>query len=343
MTELLKTSQRVKLPALALAGLVLMFMLEAAAAEPAIPIERLDPRLDALLPADAKVEKLASGFQWLEGPVWDKRQHALLFTDIPDNSVYRWREGEAPQRVLHPSGYSGKAPFAGREPGANGLTMDAQGRLVLAEHGDRRIARLEADGRQTALVSRYQGKRLNSPNDLVYRANGDLYFTDPPFGLPRVFDDPAKELPFQGVYRLSAKGKLTLLIRDLNAPNGIAFSPDEKTLYVSDVDASHPAWYAYQVEADGSLSDRREFYDARALAKQYKSTPDGLKLDQQGNLYAAGPGGLYIFAPDATLLGRIGLGKATSNCAWGDDGSTLYITASDSLYRVRFTTRGAHF
>ena len=305
-------------------------------------IERLDPRFDQLVPKDARLEKIADGFAWVEGPVWSKSGGYLLFTDIPNNSVFKWQPGRGVSLFMKPSGYTGTALFTGREPGANGLTFDRQGRLTLAEHGDRRIARLESDGHKTTLVDRYQGKRINSPNDLVYKSDGSLYFTDPPFGLPKSFDDPGKELPFHGVYRLAKNSELTLLIHDIKAPNGIAFSPDEKILYVSNAERDNAVWYAYAVKADGTLGDRRVLFDATEFAKTRKGVPDGMKVDREGNLFAAGPGGLYVIAPEGTLLGRIELGVATANCAWGEDGSVLYIVASTAIYRIRTGTRGAN-
>jgi gluconolactonase len=304
---------------------------------------RLDPRFDRLVPPAARLEKIADGFTWVEGPAWNRAGNYLLFTDIPNNAVYRWREGEGVSLYLKPSGYTGAAPFAGREPGANGLVFDADGRLVLAEHGDRRIARLEHDGRKTALADRYQDRRLNSPNDLVYKSNGELYFTDPPFGLPKNFDDPHKELEFSGVYRLGRDGRLTLLIRDIKAPNGIAFSPDEKILYITDVDPARAAWLAYDVRPDGTVTNGRVLFDATAWTRTKPGAPDGLKLDRDGHVFGAGPGGVHVFAPDGTHLGSIKTGVATSNVAWGDDGSVLYITAATAVYRIRLNTRGAGF
>ncbi len=306
-------------------------------------IERLDPRLDRLVPPGAALEKVAGGFAWLEGPVWDRRGGYLLFSDIPNNSIFRWQEGVGVSLFMKPSGYTGKTPFTGREPGSNGLTFDAAGRLVVCEHGDRRITRLEPDGRKTVLADRYEGKRLNSPNDLAFKSNGDLYFTDPPFGLPKAFDDAGKELDFSGVYRLSADGKLTLLTREIKAPNGIALSPDEKTLYVTDVDPTRPAWLAYDVKEDGTIANGRVFFDALPWTKARKGGPDGLKVDRQGNLFAAGPGGVYIFGPDGRHLGIIETGVATSNLAWGDDGSVLYVTADTAIYRIRLRTKGMGF
>jgi gluconolactonase len=343
-------SRRQALSALPLL-LVLVFSLrltsetaqQQAQASPAGRLVRLDPRFDHLVPMDTTLDKIADGFTWLEGPAWNHNGGYLVFSDIPSNVVYKWKENEGVSLLLQPSGYTGPEPFPGQEPGSNGLTFDADGRLVLAQHGNRRIARLEPDGRQTVLVDRYRGKRLNSPNDLVFDSKGNLYFTDPPFGLPGVFDDPNKELEFQGVYRLSPDGELALLIKNLKAPNGLALSPDEKTLYVTDVDNQRAAWHAYDLQADGQVANGRVFYDAAAWKKPPFFGPDGLKVDRDGNLFAARPEGINIFAPDGTLLGMIETGVPTSNCAWGDDGSTLYITAGTALFRIRLSTTGPGF
>lgn len=304
---------------------------------------RLDPRFDAIVPQNATLEKIADGFTWLEGPAWNKKGRYLLFSDIPANAVYIWKEGKGTSLFLKPSGYSGKALFKGREPGSNGLTFDLDGRLVLCEHGDRRITRLEGDGSKRVLADRYSGKRLNSPNDVVFKSNGDMYFTDPPFGLPGTFNDPERELDFCGVYRLTTSGALTLLTKDIKAPNGIAFSPDEKKLYVTDVDENRSAWLVYDVNENGTISKGRVFHDAAEFKKKFPGGPDGLKVDKNGNIFAAGPGGVYVFSSDGTHLGTIITGVATSNCGWGDDGSTLYITASTAVYRIRLTTTGIGF
>jgi gluconolactonase len=309
--------------------------------KPVFEIVRLDARLDRLIAPDTAVEQIADGFLWVEGPLWNRKERYLFISDIPSNAVYKWQEGKGVSLFLKPSGYSGVAPFQGKEPGSNGLTLDSAGRLVLAQHGDRRIARREHDGRITVLVDRFQGRRLNSPNDLVYKSNGDLYFTDPPFGLAKAFDDPSKELPFQGVYRLGADGKLTLLIEDIKAPNGIAFSPDERKLYVSDVDYDRAAWRVYDVTEDGKVKNGRIFADANKWKKAPFFGPDGFKLDREGNLFGARPGGVSIFAPDGAHLGSIETGMPTSNVAWGDDGATLYITGGTALYRIRLSTKGA--
>jgi gluconolactonase len=302
---------------------------------------RNDPRIDKLVPRDVVIERIAAGYNWVEGPVWDRQARALLFSDIPANTVYRWDPKNGTRLHLRPSGYTDAAPFLGREPGSNGLAIDPKGRLVLAQHGDRRIAVPIGEGYFQSLADRFEGKRLNSPNDLVYHSNGDLYFTDPPFGLPMAFDDPARELPFCGVYRLGRDGKLALLTKELSAPNGIAFSPDERTLYVSNADAKRAIWMAYPVRDDGTLGRGRVFFDATEWAKSAKGAPDGLKADAAGNLFAAGPGGLHVFALDGTHLGSIDFGAVVSNCAWGDDGTALYVTADTCVYRLRLTTRGA--
>lgn len=307
-----------------------------------VTITGLDPRFDQLVPKDAKLEKVAAGFTWVEGPVWDRRTGSLLFSDIPANSIYRWKPGEGVSVFLNKSGYSGAAPFTGKEPGSNGLTFDANGRLVLCRHGDRQIGRLEGNGNITALADRYDGYRLNSPNDLVFKSNGDLYFTDPPFGLPRAFNDPQKA-PVQGVYRISKDGTVTRLITDIHAPNGIAFSPDEKTLYVSDVDPKRAAWLAYDVNADGTVSNGRVFFDATRWRQDPFFGPDGFKVDQQGNIFGARPGGVTVIAADGTLLGTIETGLPTSNVAWGEDGRTLFVTGGTSVYRIRLTTKGATY
>jgi gluconolactonase len=311
--------------------------------EPKIEIIRLDPRFEKLVPLHVKIERIVTGRKWVEGPIWNRKEGYLLFSDIPNNSVIKWQEGKGTSVFLKPSGYTGNARFEGAEPGANGLTYDPEGRLVLAEHGDRRVTRFEKDGKKTTLADRYRGKRINSPNDVVFKSNGDLYFTDPPFGLPKGFDDPRKELPFQGVYRLSKNGELTLLIKDIKAPNGIAFSPDEKKLYVSDVDYQRSAWLVYDIQPDGNVMNGRVFASAERWRKAPFFGPDGFKLDTHGNLFGARPGGVSIFAPDGTHLGSIEIGRPTSNLAWGDDGSTIYITAGTSVYRARLSTRGAGF
>ena len=304
-------------------------------------ITRLDPRFDRLVPASSRLEKIVDDHGWAEGPVWVRDGGYLLFSDVVKNRIYKWKEGEGESVALDSSGYTGTAPFAGPEPGSNGLALDPEGRLVYAQHGDRRISRREPDGRIVPLVERYQGRRINSPNDLVFRSNGDLYFTDPPFGLPMTFDDPAKELPFQGVYRLAPDGTLTLLTSELRAPNGIAFSPDERTLYVSNADRARLVWMAYPVLRDGSLGAGRVLFDGTQAFAGRRGTADGMKVDAEGNIYGAGPGGVYVFTPSGELLGWFDFGGNVGNVAWGEDGRTLFIAANATVYRIRLGVVGA--
>lgn len=309
----------------------------------AVTIERFDPRLERILAPEAVVERLADGLQWVEGPVWNRADGSLLFSDIPANVIYRWTPADGLSVFLTPSGYFGADRFAGREPGSNGLAIDRAGRLVICEHGNRRVSLLDTDGRRRTLVERYRGKRLNSPNDVAIATNGDLYFTDPPFGLPQAFADPARELGFSGVYRLSSAGELTLLTDELAAPNGIALSPDESVLYLSDVDPAHSAWLAYPLGGDGSLGAGRVLFDATSISGSGRGAPDGIEVDYRGYVYGAGPGGVFIFDPEGQLLGLIRTGVSTANLAWGEDGTVLYIAANTAIYRVPTLTHGAHF
>jgi len=305
-------------------------------------VERVDPRLDKLIPRDAVIEVLVEGFRWSEGPVWDRAAGRLLFSDVPNNVVHAWSEKDGLSSFLKPSGYTGPEGGGGREPGANGLAFDAQGRLVLCQHGDRRISRLE-NGRFVTLVDRFEGKRFNSPNDLVLAADGSIYFTDPPYGLTRTFDDPGREIGWNGVYRLAPDGRVSVLVRDLRAPNGIGLSPDGRTLYVGQSDANRPVVMAYEVAKDGDVSNGRVFFDTAPLRKNGPGAPDGLKVDREGNVFTTGPGGILVLTPGGEYLGTIVTGMPTANCAFGDDGSALYITASDKLCRIRTTTKGLGF
>lgn len=316
-------------------------------------IQKLDPGLDALVQPDAKIERVATGFKWTEGPVWIHAGY-LLFADIPSNSIRKWTPGDGTSIWMQPSGYKASAPYGGPEPGSNGMTLDSRGRLTVAGHAQRDVWRLETmdpDGQVTILAERYQGKRLNSPNDVVYKSDGALYFTDPPYGFRTQSDnDPDKELKVNGVYRIPHAidrkpgappddSKLELLTHDMPRPNGIAFSPDEKYLYV---DNSEPqkVWVRYAVNADGSLSHAGKlFFDA--TADTAPGAPDGMKVDRNGNIYSAGPGGVLIFSPEGKHLGTIRMPEKVANVAWGDeDGKTLYITASSSVYRVRTKVGG---
>jgi gluconolactonase len=301
-------------------------------------LEPADPKFHQLVAKDAQIEKLAEGFGWAEGPIW--MDNFIIFSDVIGNTVYKWEEGKGLGQYMKPSGYTGTTPRGG-EPGSNGLTRDLQGRLVMCEHGDRRVSRMEADRRKTTLVDRYEGKRLNSPNDVVFHSNGDMYFTDPPYGLEGKNEDPKKELDFNGVYRLSKDGKLTLLTKEITFPNGLAFSPDEKTLYVACSDPKKALWMAYDVKPDGTIANGHVFYDAtKDVSDALPGLPDGLKVDKQGNLFATGPGGVMVFSPDGKFLGRINPGQKTANVGWGDDGSTLYLTAHMFLCRIKTNTKG---
>jgi gluconolactonase len=303
-------------------------------------LESLDKRFDELIAPDTKIEKIADDLMWSEGPLWDASTKSLLFSDIPRNVVMKWNAENGVSRFLERSGYTGAEPFTGREPGSNGLTFDPRGRLVLCQHGDRRISRREADGTMVPVAVAFEGKRLNSPNDLVFDDQGALYFTDPPFGLPGTFKDPNKELPFNAVFRVAPGGKVTAVATDLEAPNGLGFSPDFKTLYVANATAKEPIWKAYAVQPDGSLDKGRQFAEARAWVKPGDGVPDGLKVDVHGNVFATGPGGVHVFAADGTRLGRIVTDVPTANVAFGEDGATLFITANHRVLRMRTRTRG---
>jgi gluconolactonase len=304
-------------------------------------IEKNDPALDALLADGATIELLAEKkFEWSEGPVWDKANKRLLFSDIPRNMIWEWSQAGGLKEFLKPSGYTGSTPFTGREPGCNGLAFNKAGELILCQHGDRRVAKW-VGGKFVTLVDKFEGKRLNSPNDLAIKSNGDIYFTDPPYGLPKNVDDPAKELQFQGVYRLTEKGELTVLTKDMTRPNGIAFSPDEKTLYVANSDPAKSIWMSYPVKDDGTIGDGKVFFDSTEAVKAKKpGLPDGLKVSQDGTVWATGPGGVYVFNAAGKHLGTLATGVPTANVGFGDDGTVLYITADKNLCRVKTKVKG---
>ncbi len=317
---------------------------ETAEAPPPYPIlgsiERLGPALDELISPDAQMEILADGFEWAEGPVWVEQGDYLLFSDIPQNSVFQWSEEDSIVLYLKPAG-SDDGQEAGKEPGSNGLMLDENRNLILCQHGARQVARMNAPlnnpkSNYLPLVTHYEGKRLNSPNDLVFHSSGALYFTDPPYGLPGGADSPEKELDFQGVYRFSTEDSvLTLLTDTLTRPNGIAFSPDERTLYVANSDPEQARWLAYDVQGDGAIANGRVLHDATADVATKKGLPDGMVVHSSGHLFATGPGGVWIFRPDGTHLGTLKTGEATANCTFNDDESVLYITADRYLARLR--------
>jgi gluconolactonase len=309
-------------------------------AEVNVEVERRDPRFDAIVGPNPKVWKLAEGFLFTEGPIWLPRERVLLFSDPNRNAIYEYAPEGARLRVFRtPSGYSGADIAEYGQPGSNGLTLDSQGRLTIDQHGNRRVVRLEADGAETVVADRYRGRRLNSPNDLVYRSDGTLYFTDPPFGLPKFFDDPRKELEFSGVFSVTPKGRIRLLTAELSGPNGIAFSPDERFLYVGDWDEKRKVVMRYPVRPDGTLGKGQVFFDMTSAPGE--DAIDGIKVDREGNVYVSGPGGLWVFAPDGTHLGTIVGPKHPHNFAWGDDdGRTLYLCAQSGLYKMRLGVPG---
>jgi gluconolactonase len=332
--------------------LLLCLTLSSFAAEsyPAIgTVERIDPKLDQYVPKDAKIEKLAEGFAWAEGPVWVKDGGYLLFSDVPKNVIHRWSADKGITDFLKPSGYTGKEPPQFVEPGSNGLAVDPNGSLIICQHGDRRVVRLGKTGEFETIVDRFEGKRLNSPNDVCCDKSGNLYFTDPPYGLSQATRDKVRELPFNGVFRVSKDGKVTLLTKDMTWPNGIALSPDEKTLYVAQSDPKAPVIMAFELNAaDGTIKlPGRVFFDATPGVKAgKKGAPDGLKVASDGTLFATGPGGLYVITADGKHLGTIAPSTdfPTANCAFGDaDGKTLYMTADHTLCRIRLNVKGCGF
>ena len=297
-------------------------------------IVRLDPALDSRIPPDARIEKVAGGFQFTEGPLW-RPDGRLWFSDVVGNLVRAVTLTGQIEVLIQESGGHSDAP-AGSFVGSNGIVAGKDGDVLLCQHTNRRIVRVDKDLKMTPFLEKFEGKRFNSPNDLVYKSDGSLYFTDPPYGLLKQDDDPAKELKFNGVFRY-AGGKLTAVIRDLTRPNGIAFSPDEKTLYVANSEPQK-VWMRYDVAADGSVSNGRAFFDV--TAEKEDGVPDGMKVDTQGNIYAAGPGGVWVFSPDGKHMGTIKPPETPANCNWGDDGRSLYITARTGVYRVKLAVSG---
>jgi gluconolactonase len=307
--------------------------------------------LDAILPPSAQIEKIAAGFQFTEGPLYIRAGY-LLFSDIPGNVIRKWTPDGRVVDFRRPSGYDAADAPRGAFIGSNGLAADRQGRILICEHGNRRVTRLEKNGALTVVAAKYEGKRLNSPNDVVVRSDGSVYFTDPPSGLRGGDQDPAKELPFNGVYSVSPDGKITLLTKAITRPNGLAFSPDEKFLYVANADRASKTWLRFELRPDGSLGPRTLFFDASSRTED--GVPDGMKVDAKGNLFCAGPGGVWIFSPDGRHLGTIKPPETPANLQWGkyarsnseaamapdEKADTLYITARTSIYRIRTATWG---
>lgn len=315
-------------------------------AEVNVQVTRVDPAIDEIVPQNAKIYKLAEGFQFTEGPVWSKQNGYLLFSDPNANTIYKYKPAggalanTAPGELSvfrTPSGYSGSDIKEYGQPGSNGLTFDSEGRLTINEHGNRRVTRLERNGSLTVLADNYEGRRLNSPNDLVYRSDGTLFFTDPPFGLPKFFEDQRKQLPYSGVFSIH-QGKLQLLSTDFTGPNGIALSPNEEYLYVGNWDEKKKAIMRYDVQPDGTVRNGKLFFDMTAAKGE--DALDGIKVDVKGNVYASGPGGLWIISAEGKHLGTVVAPKHPHNMAWGDDGKTLYLTAESGLYRMRLNIEG---
>lgn len=297
-------------------------------------IERLSPELDKLIHPDARVEVLAEGFKWTEGALWIEKENMLLFSDIPDNKIYKWTEKDGIEDYLFPSGYTGNQARPG-EPGSNGLIIDQQGKLVLTQHGDRRLAKMDAPLSSPSptfvtLVNEYDGKKLNSPNDLVQHQNGDIYFTDPPYGLKEQTIDN-RELDFCGVYKVDRQGNLTLLVDSISYPNGIALTPDHKQLIVGNSDGSKPYLYRFKILEDGTLEAVGIAFDF----SPYGGGPDGFTIDSKGNIYSSGPGGLWILNKNFEAIGRIRIPHPVSNCDLSDDGKILYVTANHQILKIR--------
>jgi gluconolactonase len=305
-------------------------------------IHRLSPALDAVVSPDAAIAQLAEGFIWAEGPVWVRDGGYLLFSDVPGNAMYRWSEADGVTTFLSPSGYDGPPTEAFAEPGSNGLALDASGALLVCDHGNRALARVDLATRaKTILLDRWQGRRFNSPNDLTVAKSGAIYFTDPTYGLKGRNASPLRELNFNGVYRRLPDGAAELLDDSLSFPNGIALSPDERRLYVSISDPEGPRLMVYDLGADGRPAARAVFFDAMPLrAAGGLGLPDGLCLDTEGRLYATGPGGVLVITPQGELIGVIETGTAIANCAFGEDGRTLFLASNHTLARVRLKTTG---
>ena len=298
-------------------------------------VERLSAEIEQYIPQNAIIEILAEGFDWSEGPVWVEELSAVLFSDVPNNKIYQWDEKKGLQVFRNPSGFTNIVPNS-KEQGSNGLTLDANNKLIICMHGDRRIARLDDWNKNdfTTVVGEFEGKLFNSPNDLVYARNGDLYFTDPPYGFKNGDKDSLKQIPFNGVYKLSQAGKLSLLVKDLERPNGIALSNDESILYVTNSHAGNPGIMAYDLKADG-VSNGRLFFDGKALSKKDKGSFDGLKIHPSGTIFTTGPGGVLVINDKGTHLGTIRTEVRSANCAFGPDFKTLYMTSDNYLTRIK--------
>ena len=299
----------------------------------------MDPAIDKIILTDSKIEIIAEGFEWCEGPLWLENEKILLFSDIPRNTIYKWSEKNSAEFYLKPSGYTGNVE-RGRETGSNGLLLDMNGSLILCQHGDRQIAKMRSPisqprARFTPIAKYFKGKKFNSPNDATYNSKQELYFTDPPYGLEKGMDDSSKEIAFQGVYKIDPYGNVKLMIDSITRPNGIAFFPKEKQLIIANSDPTKPNWYIYNVKDDGSLFNGKIFYSVIGIDKKQKGLPDGLKIDSKGNVFATGPGDVWIFDKSGKQLGKIKLAEASSNCALSADEKTLFITNHMQVLRIK--------
>jgi gluconolactonase len=338
---------------LSVTALVLSCVTSAACvAAPAAPvkiegatIDRWDPAMDAIVPRDWKIEKLADGFGWAEGPIWIKSGGYLLFTDVPGNKMWKWSDKGGLEKFLDPSGAANPDPDVWREAGANGLAIFDETSILLADTGSRMIQRLDLrTKKKTPFASQFDGRKFSSPNDVARMKSGVVFLTDPPYGFRKFDNAPEKEQPFNGVYRVAKDGSVTVIEKELHRPNGVALSPDERTLYVTQSEPTKAIIMAYSLDAAGNVTGKKLFHDATDLVgEKSPGLPDGLTVASDGTIFTSGPGGVLVLSKEGKRLGRIGDGKATANCKFGDDGRTLYLTSHDMLARIRLNVRGADF
>lgn len=326
-----------------IAGIISILVLcaatsEAQSAKPLMTLQANDPQFNTIVSKTAKAKILANGFLWSEGPVWVERYHMFIFSDVKKNVIYKWTAEKGKEIYLSPSGYTGTIPRGG-ELGSNGLGLNLKGQLVICQDGDRVVSVMNAPldkpkSKFIKIAAGYKGKKFDSPNDLAFLSNGDIYFTDPPYGLEKNVDDPLKEAPYQGVYRISKDGKITLLTDTISRPNGIAFFPDGKTILLSNSDPKKPYWYAYDLDKNGLFTHGRIFYSSMAASKTAAGMPDGMKIDKNGIVFATGPGGIWVFNKSGKLLGKMLFNDLVSNCALSGDQKTLYVTSNHRVLRV---------
>ncbi len=310
----------------------------AQAKKPLITVKSMDPAFDKLVSKDAKAEILAEGFTWSEGPLWIEKHKMLLFSDVKENKIYKWTAEKGKELYLNPSGYTGTIPRGG-ELGSNGLGLSNDGKLVICQDGNRQVVIMDApldkpEPKFKALATNYNGLKFDSPNDLTFMSNGDIYFTDPPYGLEKNVGDPLKEAPYQGVYRISKNGKVTLLTKEISRPNGIALFPGEKRILIANSDPAKPHWYVYDLDKNGLLTNEKIFFTAEMPKNGYSGVPDGLKIDKQGNVFATGPGGIFVLNSSGKLLGKIEVDDLASNCSFSADQKTIYVTNNRRVIKI---------